>query len=106
MRVIDGSGRVLDAKYFVEPVDAQLTLVLESRTGKPPRNSEYKPTLKILLTRLAALNAILRDALVDSSVTQSRGYPDADRRIVDTFPIILAEISDVVGLVRQPHFAS
>jgi hypothetical protein len=101
MRVIDGSGRMLDAKYFVEPVGAQLTLVLESRTGKPPRNPEYKPTLKILLTRLAALKAILRDALVDSSVTRSGGYPDADRRIVDTFPIMLAEISDVVGLGRR-----
>lgn len=101
MQVTDGGGRKLDAKYAVEPVGAQLSLVLESRTGKPPRNSEYKGALQILLRRLAVLNAILRDALVDSSVTQSAGYLAADRRIVDTLPIMLAVNSDIGALGRR-----
>jgi hypothetical protein len=66
MRVIDSSGRYLDAQYLVEPDGDRLALILESRAGRPARNSECSPALTLLLTRLAAPDAVLADALVDS----------------------------------------
>ena len=81
MRVIDGGGHILDAKYFVEPQGGQLALILESRTGKPPRNADYKPALNILLTRLGALGAVMWDAVVDSKNMKAQGVSDSDRRL-------------------------
>jgi hypothetical protein len=98
MRVIDSSGRFLDAQYLVEPDGGRLALILESRGGRPARNSEYNPALTLLLTRLAALDAVLADALVDSDRT--RHLPEADRRITSG-PVWLAAEPDLDALRRR-----
>jgi hypothetical protein len=54
-RTTGNHGRFLHAHYLVEPDGDRLALILESRTGRPVRNSEYNPALTLLLTRMAAL---------------------------------------------------
>lgn len=104
MRVIDGSGRLLDASYVVERDIDCLALIMESRSGKskagPGRNSEYNDCLNILLTRLGSLGAILLDALVDSRKTQELDLPESERRLIAT-PVQLAQEHDIDGLRRR-----
>src|SRR5262249_31381816 len=76
-------------------------LILESRSGTPPRNADYKPALTALLSRLALLNAVLLDAVVDSSMTQAGGLPASARRIVDVVPLALADVVDVLKLRQR-----
>jgi hypothetical protein len=103
-RLADDHGQVLDAEYLLEADGGQLALILESRSGmsgaRPPRNPDYNRALTVLLTRLAALNAVLTDALVDSRYTQQMGVPEADRKLIEA-PIELARVADMDALRRR-----
>jgi Domain of unknown function (DUF3883) len=78
MKPISAAGSVLDSEFTVEPYDGGPTLVLESRSGRA-RNRDYYQALELLLHRLKALNAIITDAIVDSTV--SRGLEFERRRL-------------------------
>ena len=103
-RLVDDHGQSLDAEYRVEADGGQLALILESRSGmsgaRPPRNPDYNRAETVLLTRLAALKAVLTDALVDSRYTQQMGVPEADRRLIES-PIQLARVADMDVLRRR-----
>lgn len=103
MQVVDNRGRTLDAEYTVEPDAPYLALIIDSRSGmsgsRPPRNPDYNQALTILLERLAQLDAVLVDALVDSRRTQQLGLPESDRRLIAE-PIRLAQVSDMESLRR------
>jgi hypothetical protein len=97
----DDSGQVLDAEYSVEQDGEQLALILESASGpadsRPPRNTDYRSALTLLLGRLRALGAVLHDGLVDSAFTQRRGIPEAERRLLPS-PIRLVDETDMEAL--------
>lgn len=77
---------------------------MESRSGGAPdgrgrRNSDYFPALTLLLERLAAADAVLTDAFVDSSATGD--LPVDKRRLhlpVADYPLRLAGVRDIEGL--------
>ncbi|MGK5553974.1 protein NO VEIN domain-containing protein [Actinomadura kijaniata] len=106
MRATTDDGQLLDAEYAVETEAGSryLALVLESSsgtrgaTGRLPRNVDYRPALKLLLSRLKDRNAVLVDGLVDSRVTAS--LPEDDRRLFAS-PIVLADEHDLEALRRR-----
>lgn len=104
VHVVDDSGRVLDAEYFIEADGGHVALIMESRSGmsgmRAPRNPDYNRALTVLLARLGALNAVLVDALVDSRRTQNLSLPEADRRLIQA-PIRLALEPDAGALRRH-----
>lgn len=100
------SGIVIDAHFSVEVLHGQLTLVIESKGGgvnsESRRNQDYDLGLKLLLERLAILNATILDAVVDSQVTQKAGLSHEHRRLLMrgsyNFPITLNSIDDFEDL--------
>lgn len=72
-RVHDDAGNVLDASFRVERVGDQITIIYESRGGTKgsgtERNTQYSLGLEVLLARLAAMNAQITDAVVESEKT-------------------------------------
>jgi hypothetical protein len=101
MLMMTADGLKLHAQYAVQSDGSRLELILESRSGTPPRNPDYKPALTLLLRRLALLEAVLHDALVDSRDTRSGGLSELERRIVEAVPIALADVEDVDKLRRR-----
>jgi hypothetical protein len=101
MLATDDNGRVLNAKYAVEADRGLLALVLESAGGatggRAARNTDYRPALAVLLTRLRDLDCVIQDALVDSGFTQQKGIEEAQRRLVDS-PIRLSDEPDIEAL--------
>ncbi|MER6827455.1 hypothetical protein ABT352_15855 [Streptosporangium sp. NPDC000563] len=92
----------LDAEYSIERDGDHLALILASASGRnagrPGRNTEYKQALALLITRLRERDAVLLDALVDSSRT--RHLPEEERRLIRG-PIRLSDHSDSEGLRRR-----
>ena len=74
-------GRALDARFTVELVDGQATVVVESRGGArgtpAARNIDYATGLELLLARLAAMHASVANATVDSAAV--RNLPTSQR---------------------------
>lgn len=101
MQVIDASGRLLDATYFIEPAGDAVDLIMESRSGgsdgRPGRNTDYNPALTLLLERLAALGASILDAWVDSKRTRDLQIPEEERKLVAT-PVRLRGVGDIDAL--------
>jgi len=101
MKVIDASGRPLDAEYSVEPERDRLALILESSSGRgkgqPRRNGEYGPALELLLDRLKQQEAVLVSALLDSRNTLS--VPEAARRLIDR-PVELACVVEIPAFCK------
>jgi hypothetical protein len=101
---VDDDGRRLDAEYVVEPDGGQVALVLDSASGassnRAARNSQYRPALELLLTRLKRLGAVLEDALVDSAHTQRLGLPEDERRLTDG-ALRLSEQPDMAELRKR-----
>lgn len=97
----DDDGRILDAEYVVEQDKDQLALILSSASGpadgRPARNTDYRPALALLLTRLRDLDAVIQDALVDSRSTQRNGVDEAQRRLANS-SIRLADEPDIKAL--------
>jgi 5-methylcytosine-specific restriction protein A len=105
MQLSADDGAVFDAEYRVEPEGKFLALILESWSGgkagsRRPRNPDYNPALTTLLTRLAHLEAVMVDALVDSRQTLALGLPEAERRII-AGPVRLKQQPDLNALRRQ-----
>ncbi|MEU7796721.1 DUF3883 domain-containing protein [Micromonospora tulbaghiae] len=98
----DDSGRVLDAEYAVEPDGDCLAVILESMSGRaegrPPRNTDYRPALELLLERLKQRRTIIQVALVDSRRTQL--LPEPERSLTDS-AIRLVDIADIPALRRR-----
>jgi hypothetical protein len=100
----DDGGRRLDAEYTVEADNDWVALILQSASGasssRPARNTQYRPALELLLTRLKELNAVLEDALVDSTHTNRLGLPEDERRLTDG-PLRLSEQPDMTELRKR-----
>ena len=102
--MVDDEDTPLDAGCRVEADGAHLALIMESRSGasgsRPPRNPDYNRALSVLLSRLAALDAVLVDALVDSQQTRELGLLEAERRLA-AVPLRLADVADMDALRRR-----
>ncbi len=101
--VFDNDGAELDATFHVERQKGDLTMLYESRGGRKggsdARNVDYNPGLRLLLERLGAMGATLRDVLVDSRNTRHK--PVEERRVeIDGFdyPIDLRAVPDTKKL--------
>jgi hypothetical protein len=103
VQLVDDGGRGLEAEYAIEPDGSYLALVMDSRSGpsgsRRSRNPDYNQALRVLLERLARLDAVLVDALVDSRRTREWGLPESDRRLIPA-PIRLATVTDMEELRR------
>ncbi|MEU4743065.1 hypothetical protein AB0G02_21735 [Actinosynnema sp. NPDC023658] len=100
MRVADDAGAELNATFSVEPDEGRLAVVLESSGGRTAgggraRNSDYRPALEVLLSRLVDLHAVLVDAVVDSRNVR---HLTAEERRVLRGPVRLDRRVDVVDL--------
>jgi hypothetical protein len=100
----DDGGRRLDARYTVEAASGGLALVLESASGassrRAARNTQYRPALELLLSRLAELDAVIEGAFVDSEQTRRLGLPESERRLTDG-PVRLSEQPDMTETRKQ-----
>jgi hypothetical protein len=100
----DDDGKRLDAEYTVEADNDWVALVLRSASGasssRQARNTQYRPALELLLTRLKRLDAVLEDALVDSTHTNRLGLPEDERRLTDG-PLRLSEQPDMTELRKR-----
>jgi hypothetical protein len=112
MKPMDNNGRQLDAIFAVEPNPEGAYLILESRGGgeggpRAPRNADYSKGMELLLSRLGAQGAILRDVEVFSRVTQD--WPTDERRLVAPdfpYPIDLSTLRDLRDFRHQLGRAS
>lgn len=100
--VRDKAGNRLDARFFLELVGEQLTLVMKSRGGtrgtSQALNTQYKAGLVMLLHRLSKHGARLLDALVDSQNMRKR--PPEERRIpLDgaAYPLAITDADDLAS---------
>ncbi|QQQ74881.1 hypothetical protein IOD16_27650 [Saccharothrix sp. 6-C] len=102
MRVVDDAGDELNAEFSVQPDGEHLAVLLESAGGRMAgggvRNADYRPGLEVLLGRLAAVDAVLLDALVDSR--QVRDLAEDERRLIAE-PVWLGRGVDVSALRRR-----
>lgn len=97
MTVFDHAGAAVKAQFFVETGDGITSVVVESRGGSigapNERNAQYNMGLDLILERLAELNAILADAVIDTQQTQRQGLShDARRLAIEAYPIRLASV--------------
>jgi hypothetical protein len=84
-KVHSDAGKELDATFAVTDEQGTLVVYYESRGGRPQRNADYGSGLELILQRLAAYPAVVRDAAVASTVVQQ--LPEPERRIeVDGYP--------------------
>jgi hypothetical protein len=100
----DDGQRQLDATFNVYHTDDGYELVFEARGGTgnstAARNTEYTKGLQVVLERLAAAGAVLKDVLVDSK--PARKLPIDERRVVLEdwqYPLELKEVSHMEKLV-------
>jgi hypothetical protein len=89
----DEFGEKVHAEFSVEREAESIAVFLESRggaiKGSGSRNPEYAKALRLLVTRLGAKRAILRDATVESRVTRNFAHADRVVRLPFSFPIAL-----------------
>ncbi len=94
-------GGELDATFSIEVSHGDISLIFEARGGArgstSARNTEYAAGLEVVLDRLKAENAAIRDILVDSSAV--RELPAEERRLVlrgnRVYPIALGAENDI-----------
>jgi hypothetical protein len=102
--LVDDRGQELVAEYNGVPDGEHIAVILESRNGRvlpeEARNKDYNAASRVLLARLARLDAVLVDALVDTERTQELGVPEAERRLIES-PIRLAQVPDLESLRLQ-----
>ncbi|MGY1640828.1 DUF3883 domain-containing protein [Geodermatophilus sp. SYSU D00703] len=102
----DDDGQLLVATFEVEARDRCLDLILHSaggagRAGGVARNRDYPRALEVLLGRLRTLDAVLTDAVVDSTVVAS--LPPEERRLPlqgRAYPVTLRSEPDMDALRR------
>lgn len=108
MLLADDTGRQLDGSFHLSgnPGDGHFSIVLDHSAGpnitRPlGRNRDYAEVLELLLRRLAEIDAVLSDCLVESRTTADLG--DAERRISPepwNYPLRLREVDDFNRLRR------
>lgn len=106
MKVRDEKGFQLDATFTVEYSEGALTVIFESRSGTKngptARNAHYEIGLELVLKRLAQLNFLLLDAVVDSHQTRRMGLDREQRRLhlrnTQPYPIPLGNRTDTAAL--------
>ncbi|MET8260733.1 hypothetical protein [Micromonospora sp. NPDC005205] len=93
---------VLNAEFAVELDGPGLAVVLESAGGTsstgPSRNSDYIPSLELILARLQTLGAVLVSGVVDSRKTEH--LPESERTVLDR-PLRLSVVDDLAALRLQ-----
>lgn len=98
----DDRGRVLDAEYSVEPDGDHVAVILESMSGRadgrPPRNTDYRLALELLLRRLKERRAVIEAAVVDSRRTQL--LPASSRSLISE-RVRLVDVPDLHSLRRR-----
>jgi hypothetical protein len=98
VKPIADTGAALDSEFRIEPYDGLPTLVLESRFGQV-RNPDYNQALELLLLRLRALNAVITNAIVDSTVSRDLEFDQRRLRIRGrSYPIRLEAEEDLGDL--------
>lgn len=106
MKAFGEDGQILDAEFDIEEAAAGFEIVLHSNggvsRGKPAYNPDYIRCLETILTRLAAIQASLDGAWVDSKALADLG-PDRRRVGLETanYPIRLFDVSDIRDLRLQ-----
>ncbi|SDC42005.1 hypothetical protein [Actinokineospora iranica] len=105
MRAFTDNGRELIAEFAFEREGDQLALVLESAGGKVkgsphPRNKDYVETLRLLISRLARLRAVITSAVVDSRQVHRAGLSESERALI-TEPIQLTPTTDAEDVRKQ-----
>jgi hypothetical protein len=70
--IYDADGRQLRFSFRVEQLGDELTILVQGRWHRD-HNRDYLPGLELLLSRLAALDAVLLDCWVDSEYTRRLG---------------------------------
>jgi len=102
MKISHEDGVPLVSSFQVEPFEGVTSVVLDSAGGKAAR--DYPVALRLLLARLAAVDACVLDAFVDSRHTRALGLQrDAvrlDLRGNRPLPLRLAAETDVDDLRR------
>ncbi len=79
-RLVRTADGVLDAEFVVETTERGMTVVIESSGGTKgssnARNLDYAEGFRVLLARLAELDAVLDDAFVDSASVREMSVDD------------------------------
>lgn len=82
-RLVRTADAVLDAEFVVETIEGTSTVVIESsggRRGQPDaRNLDYADGFRLILARLAELDAVLHDVFIDTD--RVRHLPVEQRRL-------------------------
>lgn len=110
MKIVDEAGVSLVSTFWVEPFEGGTSVVLNSASGKD--STHYPQALRLLLERLAAVDAVVTDAFVDSRHTRALGLTRDQRRLHlrggRTYPLRLvaeAEIEELrktMGAAQEP----
>lgn len=96
--ISDDNGNALDARIDVEPE----AIILHSRGGargkSNERNTDYRPALHTILTRLRESDAVASGVWLDS--TEARQWPVPDRKVIDANDFELA-VGDLISLIGR-----
>jgi putative restriction endonuclease len=97
LTIFDDSGRPLRATCRIAGLEKDWGVVVESRGGTlgsaSETNADYAQGFGLIVSRLAAIDAVITDALVDSKKLVDAGLDESERRLHPdgfTFPIQLA----------------
>jgi putative restriction endonuclease len=115
--IFDDTGRPLRATCRIRGMGHDWDVVIESRGGTlgtpSETNADYSAGFALLMSRLAALDAVVTDALLDSKKMRDAAVADSDRRLQAErfpFPIHLhpSVADDVTKALRraQPNIGS
>lgn len=110
MKIVDEHGAPLVSSFQVEPFEGTTSVVLDSAGGKAAR--DYPVALRLLLARLAAVDARVLDAFVDSRHTRALGLSRDEARLIlrgsRPYPVRLAaepdveEVRTAFGAAQEP----
>lgn len=106
LKAFGRDGQILNAEFDVEETAAGVDIVLHSNggvsRGKPAYNPDYIATLEAILVRLAALDASLEGAWVDSKALVDLD-PDHRRIHLENrlYPVRLSDVADIGELRLQ-----
>lgn len=75
--ICDRTGQLIKAHFSVESANGEASIVVESRGGSSgapnERNAQYNLGVDLLLDRLAEIDCILQDAVLDTRATERMG---------------------------------
>jgi hypothetical protein len=104
-RIFDRFGEPLDAQFHLELRSFGVDLIFAAQGGasgtRRAQNPDYIRALETLLERLKDLDAVLRDAIVDSAQTQHLSLDARRIPITGGYPLDLATVSDPAALRRE-----